>query len=165
MARSKRLERQGAQVANEPLTPDCTFSPAVLSARFNPSDSTVLYAVVNSSPAAGRAGRGKKVERRAFLVRYQLVVPAAAEAKKTEDPVSPAGTWAVKKVRNIGKRAVTVFTVRYVYLISQPSVHVHAIQFPSLSHLALLAIAKMESWQLMELRTARFVLWIREHLP
>lgn len=51
------------------------------------------------------------MERRAFLVRWEL----AAGEKKEEKEESQ--TWVVRKVRNIGKRAVTVFTVRCVSLV------------------------------------------------
>lgn len=79
--------------------------------RFNPINPNILYTVINSTPPSGRGSRGKKVERRAFLVRWEL---AAGDKKEQKEE---SQTWVVRKVRNIGKRAVTVFTVRCVSLV------------------------------------------------
>lgn len=70
-----------------------------------------MYAIINSTPAPGGGARrgsrgGKKVERRAFIVRYDL---SGEKGEKTEED---GRKWQIGKVRGIGKRAVTVFTVR-----------------------------------------------------
>jgi len=71
--------------------------------RFNPGQPSVIYSVVNSTPA--RSSRKKGPERKSFLVKWELTLHTKSEK------ASETAQWAVRKVRNLGKKAVTVFTL------------------------------------------------------
>jgi len=84
--------------------------------RFNPKNPKSLYTVINSAPPSG-AGRGRKpkVERKSYIVRWELGVSVigATDVKAAVGAVVSAADeeWHVRKVQHIGKRAVTVFDV------------------------------------------------------
>jgi len=72
--------------------------------RFDPGQPGIIYSVVNSTPAPGRSSRKKGPERKSFIVKWELTPHKSEKASET-------GQWVVRKVRNLGKRAVTVFTL------------------------------------------------------
>jgi len=74
--------------------------------RFNPTNSKTMYTVINSAPPPGRS-RKSKVERKSYLVRWEL----AATGGVVGASVGVEETWHARKVKNIGKRAITVFDV------------------------------------------------------
>lgn len=85
--------------------------------RFDPKHPKSLYTIVNSAPPR-QSGRNK-IERKSFILRWDLgagTIIGAAVAAVGKDDKGTAGeeNWEVKKVRNLGKKAVTVFDVRWV---------------------------------------------------
>jgi len=82
------------------------FVQTFRSAKFNPKNSEIILAVVNSAP--GRS-RKKKVDRKSYLTRWELSGATVGTTNSSKEGLDIK--WILRKVRCIGKRAITVFEI------------------------------------------------------